>query len=144
MWTFRAKDFKAKWTMERDFWFIARWPSPCIPAFRWMISQGALDRLDPALAQSWLGGISSWKLQLVFGVWTLNNTESGNNTSHDRSQEISRRLVAGQGKGPKYLSRTIPHGGMTAGLRTAGMTWEVRILITFWKWGEDRIWFLFA
>lgn len=109
-----------------------------------MISQGALDRLDPALAQSWLGGISSWKLQLVFGIWTLNNAEAGNNTSHGRSQEISRRLVAGQGKGPKYLSRTIPHGEMTAGLRTAGMTWEVMILITFLKWGEDGKWFLFA
>ena len=122
MWNIKAKDFKTKWTRE-DLWFSARQPNLWILALGWMVSPGTFDRLDPALAYSWLGGISSWKPQLVFAAWALNNVQAGDNTSHGRSQEISRRLATVQGKGPKYLSRPIPHGEMTAGLRTAGMTW---------------------
>lgn len=93
---------------------------PCI----WM--NGYPQGLGADWTQHWhkLGGISSWKPQLVFSVWTLNNAQARNNTSHGRSQEVSRRLAAGQGKGPRYLSRPIPHREMSAGLRTAGMTWR--------------------
>lgn len=51
IWTFKAKDCKAKWILG-NLWFSATRPNPGNPAFGWVVFHGTLDRLDPALAQS--------------------------------------------------------------------------------------------
>lgn len=118
MWAFKTNDSKAKWLVGDTQFSSQTANQASLRLDGWFL--GDLGQIGPTTASEIDWRIISWKPQLVFGVWTLNNAECGNNTSPGRFQKISRRLATGQGPGPNPLSRTVLPGEMTAGLRTAG------------------------
>lgn len=83
MWTSKTKDSKAKWLLG-NVWFSGQTVDQAFLHLDGWFPRG-LEQIGPSTGTEEGWRIISWKPQLVFGVWTLNNAQCGNNTSPGRS-----------------------------------------------------------